>query len=77
MTQSDIAGDESIYFFGGKDYLPLYYGLTRALVARKNVYFVSANIPTDQGFDYIRYGSAGTNWHYRCAEDFVEGRIAK
>lgn len=77
LTQADLAIGEQIYFFGGKDYLPLYYRLIRTLVARKVIYFASTNIPRDQGFDYIRYGTGGPNWHYRCARDFMEGRIAK
>jgi len=77
LTQSDLSVGEHIYFFGGKDYLPLYYSLTRTLVARKVIYFASARIPKDQDFEYIPYGTAGTNWHYRCAKDFIEGRIAR
>ena len=28
LTQSDICDNENPYFFGGRDYLPLYYALT-------------------------------------------------
>ena len=76
LTQADIVDDESVYFFGGKDYLPLYRHLTHTLVARKVIYFASQNIRTHEAFEYIRYGSSGTNWHYRCAADFIEGKIA-
>ena len=77
LSQADLVDEERIYFFGGKAYLPLYYRLTRALMARKVIYSASANIPPEQGFEFIPYGSAGTNWHYRCAKDFLEGRIEK
>ena len=75
LTQVDLDATEDIYFFGGKDYLPLYYTLTRTLVARKVVYYVSAHIPRDPAFKYIRYSTAGTNWHYGCAKDFIEGSM--
>ncbi len=77
LTQVDIARNEAVYFFGGKEYLPLYYRLTRSLFARKVVYFASTRIITEGAFEYIGYGSAGTNWHYRCVSDFLAGRIAK
>lgn len=76
LTQADVVDGESVYFFGGKDYLPLYHYLTHALVARKVIYFASETIRTHEAFEYIPYGSSGTNWHYRCAVDFIEGRIA-
>ncbi|HEY3129319.1 MAG TPA: hypothetical protein VGL91_07660 [Acidobacteriota bacterium] len=76
LTESDIAHDESVYFFGGRNYLPLYYRLTCGLMARKVVYFTSTNISTDQGFHHIRYGSAGTNWHYRCAGRSSAGALS-
>lgn len=77
LTQADIVREEAVYFFGGKEYLSLYYRLTRSLVARKVVYHASARIITDEAFEYIKYGSWGTNWHYRCVSDFLAGRIAK
>ena len=77
LTQANIACDETLYFFGGREYLPLYYKLTRCLVARKVVYYVSARFITCDGFVYIKYDSSGTNWHYRCVSDFLNGRIEK
>ena len=77
LTQADLPIGEQIYFFGGKDYLPLYYRLTRTLVARKVIYFASARMPMNQDFEYIPYGTAGINWQYRCARHFIEGRIPK
>lgn len=77
LTQADLSVGEQIYFFGGKDYLPLYYRLTRNLVAKKVIYFASTRIPKDKEFEYIPYGTGGTNWHYRCGRNFIEGRIPK
>lgn len=77
LILADLPAGEQIYFFGGKDYLPLYYRLTRTLVARKVIYFTSSRIQPDEEFEYIQYGTGGTNWHYRCAKDFIEGRIPR
>ncbi len=77
LTHADLSDAEDVYFFGGKDYLPLYYRLTRTLSAKKVIYYVSGNIPKDQEYRYIPYRSAGTNWHYRCANDFVNGEIER
>jgi hypothetical protein len=77
LTQSELPVDEQIYFFGSKDYLPLYYRLTQNLVARKVVYFKSSKIKKHAGYEYILYGrEIKTNWHYSCAKDFMAGRIA-
>jgi hypothetical protein len=75
LTQARLSAGEPVYFFGGKSYLGPYYRLTEHLTARKVIYFASASIPINQHFEYIRYDGTGTNWHYRCARDFMEGRI--
>jgi hypothetical protein len=67
--------DETIYFFGGKDYLPLYYSLTQHIKARKVIYCAANNLDKHQGYEYIRYDRKHTNWHYSCARDFMAGRI--
>jgi hypothetical protein len=77
LSQAAINSDETVYFFGSKEYLPLYYELTRNVIARKVVYFVSNRIIRNDAYHYIRYGGRGTNWHYRCASDFLAGKIAK
>jgi hypothetical protein len=77
LGDADAPAGETLYFFGGKDYLPLYSQLTRHLPARKVVYYASKSIVKEAGWEYIRYGSPGTNWHYRCASDFLAGRIAR
>ncbi len=77
LFEADVRAGETIYFFGGREYLHLYYQLTRALPARKVVYYASKAIVNEPGYQYIRYGPSGTNWHYRCASDFLHGRIEK
>jgi len=77
LTQDRVDPGETIYFFGGIDYLPLYYQLTRQVRARKVIYFASDRISRADGHEYIKYGGTGTNWHYRCVTDFLAGTIAK
>lgn len=64
--------DESIYFFGGQSYLPLYYSLTESRRARKVIYCSSPG--SRQGYEYIHYRGF-YNWHYSCAKDFMEGKV--
>lgn len=68
--------NENVYFFGGVDYLPLYYTLTREIPAEKVIFHVSGKIPKENGYEYINC-SVGqiTNWHYKCVEEFLEGRL--
>lgn len=78
LTQACVGRDETVYFFGGKDYLPLYYRLMEGVVARKVIYFKSDKIPRDTAFDYIPYECRGsTNWHYSCVTDFLANKIER
>jgi len=64
-------------FFGGKDYLPLFRRLTRAVRAERVVCYNSGVRPQVPGCRLVRYETAmRTNWHYACAADFAAGRIA-
>jgi hypothetical protein len=74
LLDCSVQFDESIYFFGGKDYLLLYYSLTQHIVARKVIYHSQSQPERRQGYEYIPYPPS-TNWHYRCAQDFIAGRI--
>lgn len=47
LTQTDVSADEQVYFFGGNNYLPLFYRLTQTLVARKVIYSASEHIPRE------------------------------
>ena len=67
---------ETICFFGGKAYLPLYYSLTQNLPGRKVIFHKASNPLKVSGYDYLPYKTnRSTNWHYGCAEDFVEGKL--
>jgi hypothetical protein len=77
LADAPTADVEALYFFGGLDYLPLYYDLTAALPGRKVIYTAALSVPEAPGYEYIRYGSKGTNWHYRCVTDFLAGRIPR
>ena len=78
LAEADVDPEESICFFGGKDYLPLYYQLTRELPGRKLIYHTSKRLKKEEGYEYVEYVTARrTNWHYSCVEDFVAGRLAR
>ena len=69
--------DGPVVFFGGKDYLPLFWRLTRAVRAERVVFYNSGVRPQVPGCRLVRYETAmRTNWHYACAADFAAGRIA-
>lgn len=76
-------GAGPIIFLGGKDYLPLLDTLTGGL-RRERVVFtrashVGSSVPQRKsaGMQFKPYGvAARTNWHYQCALDLAEGKIA-
>ena len=74
MTQAELSVSEPIYFFGGKDYLPLYYKLTRTLAARKVIYFVAA---TSRGSNllYKRYHPGERTGITGVPEISLQGRL--
>ena len=78
LRDVDISSNETVYFFGGKDYLSLYYSLTQDIAARKVIYHLQHNLSLCQGYEYIRYRSCRrTNWHYSCVQDFMEDKVPK
>jgi hypothetical protein len=65
-----------LVFFGGKDYLPLFWHLTRAMRSERVVFYNSGTQPNVPGCSLIRYDTTmRTNCHYTCASDFAAGRI--
>ncbi len=70
-------GNETV-FLGGKSYLAQFCALTSQLKGRKRVFFNSSTEPElPLGFRAVRYVTATrTNWHYKCARDLVNGRVA-
>lgn len=76
LSDEIIHPDETIYFLGGLSYLPLYLNLTKNITARKVIYHSQGSAYHLQGYECIHYGSY-TNWHYKCAQDFINDRIPK
>ena len=74
MLRDDTEDD--IVFFGGKDYLPLFCSLTDTIRSRKIAFFNSASIPQFSGCTFRRFQTTTrTNWHYECANAFLDGPI--
>ena len=65
-----------IYFFGGKDYLPLFYRLAKQLPAEKIVFYASSEAPVQTGWRTVRYKPVHTNWHYACARAFLNDELS-
>jgi hypothetical protein len=67
---------EPVAFFGGKDYLPLFAALTSSISARKTVFYNSAQVPPMPGCVLKRFATrTRTNWHYECANAFLDGAM--
>jgi hypothetical protein len=67
---------EDILFFGGKDYLPLFCSLTSAIKSKKTVFYNSARVPKVEGCTLERFETRTmTNWHYECANAFLDGAL--
>lgn len=65
--------DEPIYFFGGKDYVPLFCELTRSARGLRTVFFNSRTQPNAPGCQLEQVTtSARTNWHYSCIKRFID-----
>ena len=70
--------DEEILFFGGKDYLPLFCSLTKTIKSPKTVFYNSSRIPEATGCALRRFEtSTRTNWHYECANAYLDGAIGR
>jgi hypothetical protein len=69
--------DDEIVFFGGKDYLPLFVTLTGAIRSKKTIFYNSIYPPQAAGCILRTYRTTTrTNWHYGCANAFMDERIA-
>ncbi len=65
---------EPVAFFGGKDYLPLFYRLTENYAGPRIAAFNSALEPQAHGFRFVRYHTrTRTNWHYEAVNAFMDG----
>lgn len=68
--------DESILFFGGIDYIPLFCALTRPFKSPKTIFYNSARRPEAPGCSLERFHTrTRTNWHYECANAFLDGKL--
>lgn len=77
FNQLDEDTGETLLFFGGNDYLSLFYEMTEAYSGRKIVYFKSTKEPQYSGFEFVRFESlASTNWHYGCASKCADLFVA-
>lgn len=68
--------NEVLYFFGGIQYLNMYYDVTSQLPCQKIIYYKSERLDLDnnrvKGYRYTKYITPRVqNWHYSCAEDFI------
>lgn len=61
-------------FFGGRDYLSFFCRLTKDTDFSRTVFYAGseANAP---GCILRYFGRPFTNWHYKCAKDFLDGRF--
>jgi hypothetical protein len=75
---------DDLVFFGGKDYIPSFCALTSAFKGRRTVFYrVGPGRPSSAG-PLIGPGCAflpfetptRTNWHYVCANAFLEGSLS-
>ena len=62
---------EPIMFFGGRDYIPLFTRLTASATVPRTVFYAGRR-PEAPGCTLRRFGDPFTNWHYRCAKEFLK-----
>ena len=68
--------DEQVFFFGGKDYVPLFCELTKGAEGKRTVFFNSQVAPDADGCSLERFvTTTRTNWHYECANAFLDGKL--
>ena len=68
--------DDDVVFFGGKDYLPLFCELTADVRGKRTVFYNSVQRPEIVGCALKRFETTTrTNWHYECANAFIENKI--
>lgn len=78
FNQLEVSCEDDIVYVGGKDYLNLFYKLTKNLPNRKIIYYNSNNAPKEHNgnYRYIKFIIKYTrHWHYQLAKDFCNGII--
>ncbi len=74
MLPSDTT--EPVVFFGGRDYVGLFCALTECVQGQRHLFYNSSNAPETPGCVLKRYHTTTrTNWHYGCANAFIEGEV--
>ena len=74
MLPADCADD--LVFFGSRGYAPLFAHLTHDHTGRKIVFYKSSRQEPLPGCELVHYDTtAAMNWHYRCARDFMAGKL--
>ena len=69
--------EESVVFFGGKDYVPLFCKLTGGIRSKRTIFYNAKEPPRAPGCQLKLFPTATrTNWHYQCVNEFVDGRLA-
>lgn len=68
---------DTVYFIGGKDYLPFFRRLTADYKGDKVVYYNSCMRPNaEDGLYFERFiTSQRTNWQYACAQALIHGKV--
>ena len=70
------AAANPVVFFGGKDYVSLFCSLTAPVTGARYVFYNSRTEPATPGCRLIKYNTrTRTNWHYQCAQAFMDGEI--
>ena len=65
-----------IVFFGGKDYVGLFSSLTEHVKGHRTVWYNSQYKQEAKGCEVRRFPTlTRTNWHYTCAQAFIEGKL--
>ena len=68
---------DPVVFFGGRAYLPLFAQLTDPMTLPTFVFFNSSSPPRHSVWRTLRFATkTRTNWHYECADAFLDGRIS-
>ena len=68
--------DKPVVFFGGKDYVGLFCALTGRVQGPRHVFYNAKVAPRAPGCQTRKFHTnIKTNWHYKAAQEYVEGLI--
>jgi len=71
-----LSHDEPVHFFGGNDYLQLYYTMIENIDANHIIHYAKGGGITQRDkYSYFKYRDRSfTNWHYSCVLDFIASK---